>query len=1159
MKKKLISVLMALVLVISLVPAMTAYALEGGGAVTITIENQTTFDQSVGAAWSGVLPGVDSLSVPISSGDTVLDVLEKALKQEVNGTALYSSPDLNTGYVTEINGLKAGDATSAGKNMEGCAGWDGWCFAVNHIMPWIRMGSVYVQNGDIIQVEYSLDGTVAGASYGSGNDQTTGFGFSAGVFSYVTGSYGSKAYTLTLPADRIVQVTAVPGAEGKAVRIYDDGILTGGLNSDISMANGSNLQIVVGNYDDVYQVAIRTADSVDHAALRAGIAASLGDNATSYWNIVGMLDNNSSFIYSDAAKQAYLNTAIDSFAHPTAYSATTMAMHIIAMTALGYDVTKMIDNGQVYNAFDILKTQVAADTGYGGWAEVYAYSLMAYLQADSTVRAQYAGEISAAITALSACPTGNWGYGTSPDSAGITLAALCMAESKGYSVDAQAKADAVSYLKSAVEQDGTVEESYSCVSNANSTAMTILGLDAAGEDVSGIKAGDDGKSLFSGLLLYALGDHSGFTYSNGGTVDDKATQQSFLALAAADTSGATNVFDFSGKGTEIPETSTAYTACPVVFSLVPNGAAVSVTKEGETTPEASVLAGRYDLSEGTYSYTVSQSGYVTKTGSITVTADDASNHVRKNMDVSLASQSSGSNTITVWLSVKVPIDNAGTYTYKNNWSSYTTTVSETLTMTAGCTVFDALDKALDKTGIAYDETAYGYIGTIDGLSQLDQGQKSGWLYQVNGTTPELGCRSYTLTGNSTVIWFYTDDYSSEYGSEKWSSGATSTASSNVSLSAALNRSTGAASSTLSGSTLTSFNQAVAAGGAAVLSVKVPNGANALDLTIPQSTVSALRKADNLSLNLQTDLANLTFDASSVEKISGAAGAEDLVVSITKTNASQLNENARQLIGDSPVYRFTLTAGDTTISDFGGGKVEVSIPYTLETGMDKNAVVVYYIDNTGELQSIRGVYHAQTGMVDFAVPHFSDYAVAYHKVIFTDVADSAWYHDAVVFCGARNITDGIGNSAFGPDITLTRGQFIVLLMRAYGLEPDQTSNDNFTDAGSTYYTGYLAAAKRLGISTGVGENKFAPDDQISRQDMATMLYRALDSLEELPTKAGNVTLADYSDSSQIADYAKTAMETFVESGAITGNQRQLNPDSTSTRAQMVQILYKLLSA
>ena len=117
------------------------------------------------------------------------------------------------------------------------------------------------------------------------------------------------------------------------------------------------------------------------------------------------------------------------------------------------------------------------------------------------------------------------------------------------------------------------------------------------------------------------------------------------------------------------------------------------------------------------------------------------------------------------------------------------------------------------------------------------------------------------------------------------------------------------------------------------------------------------------------------------------------------------------------------------------------------------------------------------MVTFDTTHFSDYAVAYNKLSFKDVAESAWYSKAVGFIAAREITTGTGGGNFSPEARLTRGQFIVMLMKAYDIAPDANPKDNFSDAGGTYYTGYLAAAKRLGISAGIGNNMFAPEKEI----------------------------------------------------------------------------------
>lgn|GEM_PF-1056353 len=100
--------------------------------------------------------------------------------------------------------------------------------------------------------------------------------------------------------------------------------------------------------------------------------------------------------------------------------------------------------------------------------------------------------------------------------------------------------------------------------------------------------------------------------------------------------------------------------------------------------------------------------------------------------------------------------------------------------------------------------------------------------------------------------------------------------------------------------------------------------------------------------------------------------------------------------------------------------------------------------------------------------------------FTDVEEGSWYYTAVGFITERGITTGTSPTTFSPDEALTRGQFITLLMRAYNIAPVENPAENFSDAGDRYYTGYLAAAKRLGISNGVGDNRFAPEQEITRR-------------------------------------------------------------------------------
>ncbi|MDD3231385.1 MAG: S-layer homology domain-containing protein, partial [Oscillospiraceae bacterium] len=336
-----------------------------------------------------------------------------------------------------------------------------------------------------------------------------------------------------------------------------------------------------------------------------------------------------------------------------------------------------------------------------------------------------------------------------------------------------------------------------------------------------------------------------------------------------------------------------------------------------------------------------------------------------------------------------------------------------------------------------------------------------------------------------------------------------------------------------------------------------SNASTTETTLPKAGVQALVTGKMESMTLSSPVATMTFDAKAIAAIAGAASGN---VSFTVSNVknSTLSGAAQQVVGDRPVYNLSVTSGGSSISQF-DGTVTVSLPYTPAAGEGPDAIVAYYINADGEPELMQNChYDAEAGALVFTTTHFSTYAVGYNKIAFSDVSDSAWYADAVSYLAAREITSGTTETTFSADATLTRGQFITLLMRAYGIEPDESSADNFTDAGNTYYTGYLAAAKRMGISNGVGDNKFAPDQAITRQDMFTLLYNALKVLDKLPEGDSGKVLSDFTDGGNVSSYAQEALTYLVKTGTVGGNNGQLNPTDTTTRAQMVQVLYNLLS-
>lgn len=352
---------------------------------------------------------------------------------------------------------------------------------------------------------------------------------------------------------------------------------------------------------------------------------------------------------------------------------------------------------------------------------------------------------------------------------------------------------------------------------------------------------------------------------------------------------------------------------------------------------------------------------------------------------------------------------------------------------------------------------------------------------------------------------------------------------------------------------------IAGGGTVAITVPSITGVTAYAMGIPVAYLNISGRTGTLTFNSDTGSISLPSNMlAGIEELEGTKAE----ITIGQGDKSNLSEAVKNTIGNRPLIQLAVTIDGKPIEwNNPDAPVTISIPYTPTVTELENpeSIVIWYIDGSGNAVSVpNGHYDSATGTVTFTTTHFSFYAVRYNQVRFNDVDQNAWYSDAVNFIAARSITTGTDNGKYNPDAKLTRGQFIVMLMRAYSIEADLNPTDNFADAGNTYYTGYLAAAKRLGISAGIGDKLFAPDEAITRQEMFSLLYNALKSSNALPDSASGKTLSDFSDGSEIASWAADAMTLMVETGAISGSDARLYPDKTTTRAEMAQVLYNLLT-
>ena len=167
--------------------------------------------------------------------------------------------------------------------------------------------------------------------------------------------------------------------------------------------------------------------------------------------------------------------------------------------------------------------------------------------------------------------------------------------------------------------------------------------------------------------------------------------------------------------------------------------------------------------------------------------------------------------------------------------------------------------------------------------------------------------------------------------------------------------------------------------------------------------------------------------------------------------------------------------------------------------------------------------------------------------FADVSTVAYYYEAVKWAAENNITGGIGNGLFGPELTCSRGQIVTFLWRAAG-SPEPTALSTFTDvAADAYYAKAVAWAVENGVTTGTGDGKFSPDAPCTRGQAVTFLWRALGQLT-----GDTASFADVPADSYFAQAVAWAAQSGVTTG--TGNGR-FSPDALCTRAQIVTFLFR----
>lgn len=177
--------------------------------------------------------------------------------------------------------------------------------------------------------------------------------------------------------------------------------------------------------------------------------------------------------------------------------------------------------------------------------------------------------------------------------------------------------------------------------------------------------------------------------------------------------------------------------------------------------------------------------------------------------------------------------------------------------------------------------------------------------------------------------------------------------------------------------------------------------------------------------------------------------------------------------------------------------------------------------------------------------------------FNDMANHRWAADAVDFLYRNETVQGVGENKFNPTGNLSKGDFTLMLVRAFGFTADRTVTYADVPAGS-YYAKAISIASQLGIVGGSGGN-FSPKETLSRQDAMLMVYNALQADGRQLTNGLAADLRGYHDEEQIASYAREAVGCLVQMGIVKGDGNgYLNPQKQLNRAEAAILLHAVMT-
>ncbi|WP_313133515.1 S-layer homology domain-containing protein [Anaerocolumna sp.] len=342
-----------------------------------------------------------------------------------------------------------------------------------------------------------------------------------------------------------------------------------------------------------------------------------------------------------------------------------------------------------------------------------------------------------------------------------------------------------------------------------------------------------------------------------------------------------------------------------------------------------------------------------------------------------------------------------------------------------------------------------------------------------------------------------------------------------------------------------------------LSITMPKGASSLTATLPRSSLNSLVSAGVTSLTVSGSPVTVSFDNKTLAEIQKQTTGD---ITIRLTPIKDLFTGAKAVIGTRPAYNITISdSSGKTVTSLGSGTATLSIPYTPAIGEALGGLYAVYVNEKGVAARLDGsAYDVNSGCVMFTTNHFSVYGVGYTvpSAKFTDIS-SHWAKDSIDYVVGRGLLSGTSDTFFAPNTAMTRGMLVTALGRLAGVDVKTYTTNSFTDVkADSAFCPYIEWAYKKGIIQGIGNNQFAPDRAVTREEIAVIFANfAKATGYTLPVTR---TATTYADASSIGSTYETAVTAMQQAGIMMGGtNNQFNPKSSATRAEVSSMLHRYI--